>query len=204
MSAWAGFAGAVVNTAAALYQDHQNQRRATHQEGFQRDMSNTAVQRRMWDMRQAGINPILAGKYDATTPAGTMAIMGNSATAITQGYSQAGQTAAQIEKTEQEIKNMTTQELGQRIDNQIKGHTEQIAGNIAIIAKEVEALLNKAISNTGGATNMVEKAGSGLAKAIEAVKTNGVSAVEMLKQKWNQFKSYVNTQKQQKIWQQGE
>lgn len=40
---------------------------------YQTEMSNTAVQRRMKDMEKAGINPVLAGKYDATTPAGNVA-----------------------------------------------------------------------------------------------------------------------------------
>ncbi len=40
---------------------------------YQTRMSNTAIQRRMADMKKAGINPILAGKYEASSPSGNVA-----------------------------------------------------------------------------------------------------------------------------------
>ncbi len=86
--------------------NQKNLKIAREQMAFQERMSNTAVQRRMEDMRLSGINPLLAGKWEASSPAGAQATMQN---AIGQGVTsamQAMQLRATMRKTQAEIQNI--------------------------------------------------------------------------------------------------
>lgn len=83
---WLGYKGSQQQNVASAAQ-------AQKQMDFQREMSNTAIQRRMADLKKSGLNPILAGKHEASSPSGAMAPMVNKAAVALQNATTAANVA---------------------------------------------------------------------------------------------------------------
>ena len=108
----AGLIGGALGFFGSERANRQNLRMQRELLAWQERMSNTAIQRRMADMEKAGINPILAAKFDASTPGGALATMQNSGAAGVASGTSAITSALAIKRQAQELKNMqATEEL---------------------------------------------------------------------------------------------
>lgn len=123
MAGWAAFAQGMSEAAGDLWQNYWQKSSAKYGRkqqqrmfDFQREMSDTAVQRRMADLDAAGINPLLAGRWEASTPPGGTGggPQVPSSNAGKANYLQLGLMAAQRNKLNAETKLLGTREETQQ------------------------------------------------------------------------------------------
>jgi hypothetical protein len=104
--------GAILDFTGGLIRNKHERRESKRNREFQEQMSNTAYQRSMADMRKAGLNPILAAKVGgASTPSGSKANFGNPFEGAAQKIQTSKLTKALIDKAEAEADSATAKAL---------------------------------------------------------------------------------------------
>lgn len=122
IGAGASIIGGLLGSSGQSSANRANIALAREQMGFQERMSNTEVQRRVMDLRAAGLNPMLAYSGAASAPSGAMARVENENEPLQRGIGSAFAASVQAQQLENmSVQNrlMSEQAESVKIDNEI-------------------------------------------------------------------------------------
>nr|UXQ88086.1 MAG: DNA pilot protein [Microvirus sp.] len=157
----AGLVGGIAGAFGQKSANDANSAQSQRQMDFQREMSNTAHQREVDDLRAAGLNPMLSVNKGASTPAGAQATMGNVGAAAATGGLQGAQIAnikATTAKTKAETAGLTTSGRAEREIQQITSmFTKYIGKPIGKTVDEMEKALLNFLGDTDSSSALDEK-----------------------------------------------
>jgi len=141
---WGAVAGAVggglISAFSQQKANQSNEKLSSRQMRFQRDMSNTAHQRQVKDLKAAGLNPILSANTGASAPQGSMAQMQPEDPNIGDVVS----TALEAKRLKQDLKNLkATEKQTKQLTQESKAKTAAAVNTANKIATENKLLNSK-------------------------------------------------------------
>lgn len=133
----AGAAQAGLGLLGNILTGDKNAKEANNNRDYQKNMSDTAHRREVYDLREAGLNPILSALGSgASTPSGSMATMPDAGPALGKGIETAiavRQQNAELKGINAGIENTNQDTSNKKVDNVLK------AQQAASTAKDVDA-----------------------------------------------------------------
>lgn len=218
MGLFSAIAGAATSIGGNIFSAKQNQKYSKHlmniqnqfnaeeaekQRNWEEKMSNTAHQREMSDLEQAGLNPVLSANSGAVTPTGAtasssqqsaakIANLGDTMINAYNAYLTAkkigldeDKTPSEIKKNIAEAKNMTSQAV--KNDILTPSEKKQIDKNVEVLESEkVKNTAQVSALNSQSAKNMAEIGLIGTEKALKQAQTQTEDTLRGGK-KWGQY-----------------
>jgi len=182
IAAAAALGGAALSNKGAKKRNKRQIKQAQAQMAFQERMSNTAVSRRMADLKNSGINPILAGQYSASSPSGAQAAIQDEMTPAVNSAISAAQTSAQMRNLAAQTRNTSAQANIQKLTY------ERL--------KEKPELIDSQYGLTGQASSAMDLAGKTGKKLYDMVDEpladvidSTAKGLKTLEKMWNDFTS---------------